>query len=281
VERQQALGGQQVTIKGLAAEYTDIYLPLYGAHMAHNAAAALAAVEAFLGAGRGGAALDPDVVREAFGKVTSPGRLEVVRRGPTVIIDATHNPAGARATAQALADDFTFEFLVGVVGAMRDKDVAGILEALEPVLNEVVVTQNTTERAMPAAVLAEVAAEIFGAERVHEAARLDDAIDLAIGLAEEAVPAGTSAGAGVIVTGSVVTAGQARTLLVRNRAERVEDRHSFEDVQFEDSEKEDFDDRDFDHGFKIGHSGEQGSEQGGDRDESVVDDEDEFGGDDR
>jgi dihydrofolate synthase/folylpolyglutamate synthase len=281
VERQQALGGQQITIKGLAAEYSDIFLPLYGAHMAHNAATALAAVEAFLGAGRGGAALDPDVVREAFGKVTSPGRLEVVRRGPTVIIDATHNPAGARATAQALADDFTFEFLVGVVGAMRDKDVAGILEALEPVLNEVVVTQNTTERAMPAAVLAEVAAEIFGAERVHEAARLDDAIDLAIGLAEEAVPAGTSAGAGVIVTGSVVTAGQARTLLVRNRAERVEDRHSFEDVQFEDSEKEDFDDRDFDHGFKIGHSGEQGSEQGGDRDESVVDDEDEFGGDDR
>jgi dihydrofolate synthase/folylpolyglutamate synthase len=275
VERQQALGGQQVTIKGLAGEYTDIYLPLYGAHMAHNAATALAAVEAFLGAGRGGAALDQDVVREAFAKVTSPGRLEVVRRGPTVILDATHNPAGARATAQALADDFTFDHLVGVVGAMRDKDVAGILEVLEPVLNEVVVTQNTTERAMPAAVLAEVATEIFGADRVHEAIRLDDAIDLAIGLAENAIPAGTSGGAGVIVTGSVVTAGQARTLLVRDRSERVEDRHSFEDVQFEDAEKEDFDDRDFD------PFGDRARERGGDRDDSAVDDEDEYGGDDR
>jgi dihydrofolate synthase/folylpolyglutamate synthase len=269
LDRQQAVGGQQLVLKGLAGEYTDIYLPLYGEHMAHNAATALAAVEAFLGAGRGGAALDPDVVREAFSKVTSPGRLEVVRRGPTVIIDATHNPAGARATAQALAEDFTFDHLVGVVGAMRDKDVAGILEVLEPVLNEVVATQNTTERALPAAELAELATEIFGAERVHLAPRLDDAVDLAFGLAEAAIPAGTSGGAGVIVTGSVVTAGQARTLLVRDRAERVEDRHTFEDVQFEDTEKEDFDDRDLD---LLG-------ERGGDRFEEYSDEE--FGGDDR
>jgi dihydrofolate synthase / folylpolyglutamate synthase len=246
LDRQQAVGGQLLTLRGLAGEYDDVYLPLYGAHMAHNAATALAAVEAFLGAGRGGASLDIDVVREAFAKVTSPGRLEVVRRGPTVIVDATHNPAGARATAQALAEDFTFDHLVGVVGVMRDKDVAGILEVLEPVLNEVVVTQNTTERALPASQLAELAAEVFGPERVHEARRLDDAVDLALGLAEAAIPAGTSSGAGVIVTGSVVTAGQARTLLVRDRAERVEDRHTFEDVEFEDAEKEDFDDRDLD-----------------------------------
>jgi dihydrofolate synthase/folylpolyglutamate synthase len=157
---------------------------------------------------------------------------------------------------------------------MQDKDVAGILEVLEPVLNEVVITQNGTERAMPAAVLAEIAAEVFGADRVHLAVRLDDAIDLAIGLAEAAVPAGTSGGAGVIVTGSVVTAGQARTLLVRDRSERVEDRHSFEDVRFEDAEKEDFDDRDFDQSFKIEHSGGRD----GDRDELS---DDEFGGDDR
>jgi dihydrofolate synthase/folylpolyglutamate synthase len=94
LDRQQAVGGQLLALRGLAGEYTDVFLPLYGAHMAHNAATALAAVEAFLGTGRGGTSLDPDVVREAFAKVTSPGRLEVVRRGPTVIIDATHNPAG-------------------------------------------------------------------------------------------------------------------------------------------------------------------------------------------
>ncbi len=277
LDRQQAVGGQLLTLRGLAGEYDDVYLPLYGAHMAHNAATALAAVEAFLGAGRGGASLDIDVVREAFAKVTSPGRLEVVRRGPTVIVDATHNPAGARATAQALAEDFTFDHLVGVVGVMRDKDVAGILEVLEPVLNEVVVTQNTTERALPASQLAELAAEVFGPERVHEARRLDDAVDLALGLAEAAIPAGTSSGAGVIVTGSVVTAGQARTLLVRDRAERVEDRHTFEDVEFEDAEKEDFDDRDLD----------LFGERGGRRDELseftelAESSEEEFGGDDR
>ncbi|WP_194925967.1 bifunctional tetrahydrofolate synthase/dihydrofolate synthase [Catenulispora pinisilvae] len=290
VERQQAVGGQLVTLKGLASEYTDVFLPLYGAHMAHNAATALAAVEAFLGVGRGGTALDPDVVREAFAKVTSPGRLEVVRRGPTVIVDATHNPAGARATVQALGDDFSFDHLVGVLGMMRDKDVAGILEVLEPALNEVVITQNTTERAMPAAVLAELATEIFGAERVHLATRLDDAIDLAIGLAEEAIPAGTSAGAGVIVTGSVVTAGQARTLLVRDGVERVVDRHSFEDVRFEDAEKEDFDDRDLD--LFGDRDGDGDGEGGGDREggrrgdredltDTVSDFEDEYGGDDR
>ncbi|MFL6110194.1 MAG: bifunctional folylpolyglutamate synthase/dihydrofolate synthase [Catenulispora sp.] len=270
LDRQQALGGQLLTLRGLAGEYDDVFLPLYGAHMAHNAATALAAVEAFLGAGRGGASLDPDVVREAFAKVTSPGRLEVVRRGPTVIVDATHNPAGARATARALAEDFAFDHLVGVIGVMRDKDAAGILEVLEPVLSEVVVTQNTTERALPASQLAELAAEVFGPERVHEARRLDDAVDLALGLAEAAIPAGTSSGAGVIVTGSVVTAGQARTLLVRDRAERVEDRHTFEDVQFEDAEKEDFDDRDLD----------LFGERGGGRDELSELSEEDFEGDD-
>ncbi|NUP50088.1 MAG: bifunctional folylpolyglutamate synthase/dihydrofolate synthase [Catenulispora sp.] len=287
LDRQQAVGGQLLTLRGLAgAEYSDVFLPLYGAHMAANAATALAAVEAFLGAGRGGAALDPDVVREAFAKVTSPGRLEVVRRGPTVIIDATHNPAGARATAQALADDFTFDHLVGVLGVMRDKDVTGILETLEPVLNEVVITQNASERAMPAAQLAELAAEVFGAERVHQARRLDDALDLALGLAEAAVPAGTSGGAGVIVTGSVVTAGEARTLLVRDRAERVEDRHSFEDVRFEDgepSEKEDFDERDLDlFGERRRGRDEESGYDAADRarrDGFSDDDDDEYGGD--
>ena len=278
LDRQQAVGGQLLTLRGLAGEYSDVYLPLYGAHMAANAATALAAVEAFLGAGRGGAALDPDVVREAFAKVTSPGRLEVVRRGPTVIIDATHNPAGARVTAQALAEEFTFDHLVGVVGTMRDKDVTGILETLEPVLNEVVITQNSSERAMSAAQLAELATEVFGPERVHLSRRLDDAIDLALGLAEAAVPAGTSGGAGVIVTGSVVTAGQARTLLVRDRSERVEDRQTFEEVRFDDegdseSEKEDFDDRDLEAGFAMRYGDEHESDES--------DEYGEYGGDDR
>jgi dihydrofolate synthase/folylpolyglutamate synthase len=174
LERQVALGGQQLTLRGLSGEFEGVYLPLYGAHQAHNAATALAAVEAFLGAGRGGATLDPELVREAFAKVTSPGRLEVVRRGPAVIIDASHNPAGARVTAVALAEEFAFDHLVGVVAAMRDKDVAGMLEVFEPVLAEIVVTRNSTDRSLAPSELAEMAREVFGADRVHEAKRLDD-----------------------------------------------------------------------------------------------------------
>lgn len=217
VERQVALGGQLLTLKGLAGEYTDVFLPLYGEHQAHNAACALVAVEAFLGVGSGGATLDVELVREAFAKATSPGRLEVVRRGPTVIVDATHNPAGAKVTAVALADEFAFDHLVGVIAAMRDKDVAGMLEILEPVLAEVVVTRNASDRSMAVSELAALAREVFGDERVYEAGRLDDAIDQAIGLVEEAIPAGTSGGGGVIVTGSVVTAGEARTLLISEK----------------------------------------------------------------
>jgi dihydrofolate synthase/folylpolyglutamate synthase len=142
IERQLAVGGQQLVIKGLSQEYSDIYLPLHGAHQAGNAACAVAAVEAFLGAGQGGASLEPEVVRAAFAKVSSPGRLEVVRRNPAVILDAAHNPGGAEATARAISEEFTFEHLVGVFAAMKDKDVRGVLEAFEPVLDEVVVTRN-------------------------------------------------------------------------------------------------------------------------------------------
>jgi dihydrofolate synthase / folylpolyglutamate synthase len=214
MERQLAVGGQVVTLRGLAGEYEGIHLPLHGAYQAHNAACALVAVEAFLGVGTGGGTLDKDVVREAFAKVTTPGRLEVVRRGPTVLVDASHNPAGARVTASTLGEEFTFDHLVGVIAAMRDKDVQSMLEIFEPVLAELVVTRNASDRSLPVAELAEMAREVFGEERVHEANSLDDAIDQAIGLVEEAVPAGTSGAAGVIVTGSVVTAGEARTLLV-------------------------------------------------------------------
>ncbi|HEY3866695.1 MAG TPA: folylpolyglutamate synthase/dihydrofolate synthase family protein [Actinocrinis sp.] len=213
VDRQLAVGGQLVTVKGLSREYADIDLPLHGAYQAHNAACAIAAVEAFLGAGQGGGELEPGLVREALGGVTSPGRLEVVRRGPTVLLDAAHNPAGAQATAEALAEEFTFEHLVGVVGAMRDKDVRGVLEAFEPVLDEVVVTANASLRAMPVDELAAIAEEVFGPERVSAQTRLDDAIDRAIALAEAGVEDPSRGGTGVLITGSVVTVGEAGRLL--------------------------------------------------------------------
>jgi dihydrofolate synthase/folylpolyglutamate synthase len=212
MSRSLAVGGQLLGLRGLGGEYDDVFLPLIGVHQAHNAVCALAAVEAFLGGGldaRG--PLDPQIVLAGFGKVTSPGRLEVVRTSPTVVLDAAHNPAGARATAAAITEGFAFGRLVGVFAAMGDKDARGMLEALEPVLAEVVVTQSSSPRAMPADELATVAVEIFGPDRVEVSARLDDAIDAAVTLAEEA--GDDFAGAGVLVTGSIVTVGEARTLL--------------------------------------------------------------------
>ncbi len=207
VHRVPAVGGQMLRLQGLRAEYDEVFLPLYGAHQGQNAALALATVEAFAG---GSEALDAEIVHEAFGQVTSPGRLEIIRRSPTVLLDAAHNPHGARAAAAALEDSFTFNPLVGVVGVMADKDAEGLLIELEGSFAEVVCTQNSTPRAMPAEELAEVARGIFGPDRVHVARRLDDAIEQAATLAETQ---GVYGSGGVLVTGSVITAGEARTML--------------------------------------------------------------------
>ena len=210
LDRTVAVGGQVLTLQGLTGTYDDVFVPLFGAHQSLNAAVALAATEAFIGGGA--LALDPDSVREGFAAVTSPGRLEVVPRGPTVILDAAHNPAGAAALADALSESFAFTHLVGVVAVLGDKDVLGILRALEPVIDEIVVTENDSPRRLPVDALAALAVEVFGEERVTSCRSLADGLDAGVRLAEEA---DTYAASGVIVTGSVVTAGQARTMLTR------------------------------------------------------------------
>ncbi|MEU1901628.1 folylpolyglutamate synthase/dihydrofolate synthase family protein [Nocardiopsis dassonvillei] len=208
--REIAVGGQQIAVKGLTGNYENLFLPLFGAHQAGNAAVALAAVEAFASSGDDAGGLDPAIVAEALAGVDSPGRMEVVRTSPTIIADAAHNPAGMTATAAAVEEAFTFSRLVGVVAIMADKDVEGILEPLEPLLDEIVVTRNSSPRSLEPERLSNVAQHIFGEERVHVEPRLDDAIDRAVGLAEEG---GEFGGTGVLVTGSVVTAGDAVHLL--------------------------------------------------------------------
>ena len=207
-----AVGGQSITLRGLSGEYDGIFLPLAGPHQARNASVALAAVEAFLGASSE-RTLDANTVREGFAATTSPGRLERVRATPTTFIDATHNPHGAQALAAALEHDFDFTRLIGVLGILGDKDARGIMEALEPVLTEVVITQNSSARATDAYDLAETAREVFGDERVHVEEHLPSAYELAVELAEEALAeVGVQSGSGVIITGSVVTAGEARAM---------------------------------------------------------------------
>jgi len=212
VERRVAVGGQFLTLQGLAGTYDQIFLPLHGAFQAQNAACSLAAVEAFFGADANSGVLDVDTVRGAFASVRSPGRLEPVRSAPTILLDAAHNPAGLTASLEAVAEAFQFRRLVAVVAVMADKDVVGMLELLEPAIDELVVTENSSARGLPTDLLAAAAVPIFGADRVTAEARLDDAIETAVRLAEETGD-DVLAGAGVLVTGSVVTVGEARTLL--------------------------------------------------------------------
>ncbi|GAA2352163.1 folylpolyglutamate synthase/dihydrofolate synthase family protein [Dactylosporangium salmoneum] len=212
VHRDLAVGGQVLTLQGLSGTYEGIFLPLHGEHQAQNAAVALATVEAFLGAGAG-RALNPESVRDGFAGTTSPGRLERIRNSPPILLDAAHNAHGMAATVRALTEEFAFSGLVAVVAALADKDIEGMLELLEPITESVVVTRNSSPRAMSAAQLGSLAEELFGADRVHVVPDLPDAIDAAVTLAESdnAVP-GT---VGILITGSVVTVADARGLLKR------------------------------------------------------------------
>ncbi|WP_100449150.1 bifunctional folylpolyglutamate synthase/dihydrofolate synthase [Glycomyces xiaoerkulensis] len=211
--REVAVGGQLLTIDTKAARYEDLFLPLHGVYQAHNAALALAAAEVLLGAGEP-KALDSQVVGEAFADFTSPGRLEVVRTAPTVILDAAHNPAAMESMTAAVDEEFNFRKLVAVIGMLGDKEVDHMLELLDPVVDEVVVTKSSSDRAMPAATLGKIARETLGEERVTVLPHLADAIARGIELAEEAEDVYESGG-GVLVTGSVFTVADARRLLVK------------------------------------------------------------------
>ncbi|MFN2518915.1 MAG: folylpolyglutamate synthase/dihydrofolate synthase family protein [Jatrophihabitantaceae bacterium] len=212
VERRVAVGGQVVTWQGLGGRYDEIFLPLHGSHQAQNAACALAAVETFFGIGEQSGPLDIDLVRAAFAGVRSPGRLEAVQSAPTILLDAAHNPHGMAASVAAIAEAFDFRRLVAVIGVLGDKDVHGMLGVLEPAVDEIVVTQTSSPRAMKADELAAHAVAAFGPQRVTVEAHLNDALQTAVRLAEETAD-GVLAGVGVLVTGSVVTAGEARVLL--------------------------------------------------------------------
>lgn len=212
--RRVAVGGQLIDLTTPAGRYTDIFLPLHGAHQAENALLALVAVEALIA---GGGTLSGEVVEAAFADASSPGRLEVVRSSPTILVDAAHNPAGADALVAALDDAFAFSRLIGVVGILADKDAEGFLGRLEPVLARIVITRPRSVRAHDVTDLTELAVEIFGEDRVDSAERLDEAIDVAATLAESEDTIGVGTGVGVLVTGSVILAAEARDLLRSGR----------------------------------------------------------------
>ena len=210
--RAVAVGGQLLTIQGVNETYEEIFLPLHGRHQASNAAAALVAVEAFFG----DQPLDIDAVRSGFASVVSPGRCEVVHRDPTIILDAAHNPHGAKALAETLRSEFNFDEIIAVVGVLGDKDAEGIFKELEPIVDHVIVTQSSSERAMASSEVEKIASSVFGVDRVFEVQDLFQAIDKAI---SDSVRPLSEATVGIIITGSVVTVGQARTYLRKKFAQ--------------------------------------------------------------
>lgn len=204
ISRAVAVGGQLLTIQGLKGVYDEIFIPLHGKHQASNAAAALVAVEVFFGENE----LDIDAVREGFAQVKSPGRCEVIHRDPTIILDAAHNPHGSIALYQTLDSEFTFDEIIGVVGVMGDKDARGILVNFEKFMDSIIVTKNSSHRAMEVSDLELLAIEIFGADRVHSSPNLEAAIEKALKVTIRPL---SDESLGIVVTGSVVTVGEART----------------------------------------------------------------------
>jgi dihydrofolate synthase / folylpolyglutamate synthase len=196
-----AVGGQVINIKGLAGNYPDLFLPMFGDHQARNAALAIAAVESFIGGGT--LPLNPDVLAEGLATATSPGRLQVVGTEPTVVVDAAHNPHGAAALAAALTEYFTFDHVTAVIGILGDKDATGILRELDAVVDEFVITQSTSDRAVDSDDLAAIAVSIVGADRVI----VEPSLEAALEIARDAASA-TEKGA-VIVTGSITLVGDA------------------------------------------------------------------------
>ncbi len=209
VSRQLAVGGQLVTLATAAAVYEDVFIPLHGSYQAHNALLALAAVEAVMG----GRALPAAVVQDGLASATSPGRLEVLRSSPTVLVDAAHNPHGVAALVEAVEEVFGLRHLVAVTAVMADKDVEGVLAELEPACDAVVCVPMDSPRALDVEDLAAVAREVFGPERVRTAQTLAQGVEQAVTLSEGHDAPLTASG--VLIVGSVVLAAQARELLGR------------------------------------------------------------------
>lgn len=211
VSRVPAVGGQMVTFETPAGRYEDVPLAKFGEHQAHNALAALCAAETVIPVS---GALDGDLVAQAFSQVKVPGRIEQIRTSPTIILDGGHNVNAAEALRDAIEENYDFTQLVGVVAMMGDKQVEEYLGVLEPLLSEVIVTQNSwKERCMPAEELGKVAAKVFGEERVTVVPDLPDAIQAAVDRVDSEDELGVGYGHGVLVCGSFVTAGDARILL--------------------------------------------------------------------
>ncbi|MCI4009933.1 Mur ligase family protein [Brevibacterium sp. ZH18] len=213
LDRQRAVDGQLVTVQGMRDVYADIFLPLHGIHQAHNAAVAVVAAEAFLS--DEDKPLELETVAEGLSHVASPGRAELVRTGPAVVVDGAHNPDAAHVLADTLAEAFDFDYTVMVLAMFADKDIHGVLEELHRSADVFVVSEALSTRALSTEKLAEATREWVDEDSVLEALDLNAALMKAIDLANSS---GASS-PGIVVTGSLHTVAEARLLLGKEDAE--------------------------------------------------------------
>ena len=209
LDRQRAVDGQLITVQGRRDVYSDLFLPLHGVHQAHNATVAIVAAEAFLGAED--KPLDQETVAEGLARVTSPGRAELVRTGPSVVVDGAHNPDAAHVLAETLTEAFDFDYVVMVLAMLADKDADGVIEELHRSADVFVVSENLNSRALPVDDLAEAAREWVDEDSVLVASDLNAAMMKAIDLANSV----DAKSPGIVVTGSIYTVAEARLLLGR------------------------------------------------------------------
>jgi dihydrofolate synthase/folylpolyglutamate synthase len=199
-----AVGGQVITVRGRASRYADLFLPLYGDYQGQNAAVAIAAVESFLGGGT--VPLSNDVLAEGLAEATSPGRLQLIGIEPTVLVDAAHNPHGARALAGAMTEYFDFTEIAVVIAVLGDKDAHGVFAELAPIATRFHVTRSQSDRATPVDELAGVALTVAPEESVLQFEDLGEAV----GAAREWAAEGPSRA--VLITGSITLVGEALAL---------------------------------------------------------------------
>ena len=212
--RMSAVGGQVLTLRGHFSVYENLLLPLFGEHQAENASLALAAIEKFFGVSEERPQISSDLLLEGFGSVTSPGRLEIIQRNPTVLIDVAHNPHGAGALRKALLSEFDFQYLVMIVAMFKDKDIDGFFHNMQGVVDHIIITTIGHERSASIQDLKEVVSRHFSNTPTESIESLPDAYTRAVELVDE-FELSEYMGTGILVTGSVYTVGAARTLLNR------------------------------------------------------------------
>ena len=195
--------GQRVMVSGLAGRYGPYEAPVFGIHQSTNLAVAIAAVEAFLGGGQ--VPIADDVLRSAVADLSSPGRLQLVRTDPAILLDGAHNPAGAKTLATSLMSEFSEKPLVGLLAVLSDKDVAGVVSELSGCFQNVVATSSSSNRSLDAQALEAIAKD-------HSGAITESAPNVISGL-ERARSIAREIDGMVVVTGSISLVGDVLQIL--------------------------------------------------------------------